>query len=236
MEAGFLLILLVATAALHYTHSFYSPFPELTGAPIRHDPIYNYVLVLGTVFGGYLGSRVLCAIIFSAIPHSVKTNRMVQCIALAVAAPAVIFALYIAAGSPALEQHVLVKWFARNWQRNGRKDVEWCLRLLVLLVCWQGLLGLAAAICRTAWYVLDLSINVIAGVGLEGTSQAADIEDITLPTGESEKAMGDTAMNGRTKNGMGSKAKDQTVGSGDDETRSRVQNWTGVNDLNRVTY
>lgn len=161
VEAGFLMLLAVAAGALHYSYSFHSPLPEYTGAPVRHDPVSNYLLVLGIAAAAYLGTRFACDTIVAVVPDSIKGRKFLRTGTYTAAALACAYAVYVVAGSPTLDDHVLVKWAARNWEQRGRQDAEWCLRLLVLLMCCQALLGAVTMAYRTAWWMLGIVAKVL---------------------------------------------------------------------------
>lgn len=164
VEAGFFCILVVATTAFHYSMGFYSPFPQLTGAPLQHDPFQNYLLVLAGAGVAYFTARVGCAGVSAIIPAHLKQKQYRGWPA--TLALAVVLASFLTVGAaPAFEKHALVKWLRKNWENNGRSDSLWCMRLFVLLAVWQCLFLGLAHILRVWWSLLKRCVNGVAQTG-----------------------------------------------------------------------
>lgn len=187
MEAVFLLALVASIAALHYTRDFHSAFAHLASdlkAVQQSSPLHNYLSLLALTLGAYLAARGTCAAVSSILPGSVKSNRFMKTVLIAVSVPAASWALYIAAGAPPLGEHVAVRWMLSNWERNGKRDVAWCARLFILLFCWQTLLAVGVtviyAITRVAVALVKFCLRNAVGNG-KMHSSASDVSAGIFP-------------------------------------------------------
>lgn len=167
VEVGFLLVLVAATAAFHYTRDFHSAFPHLSGSrpSVERGPLYNYLFLLAASATAYVASRRACSALSSALPASVKSSTAARRAAIALVMPAAACALHVVAGSPSIGDHVAWKWLSKNWENNGEKDLAWCARLFVLLCCWQALFAVVAAVCRMLGWGL---VRLVHGAEADG--------------------------------------------------------------------
>ncbi|CAM9521316.1 unnamed protein product, partial [Ectocarpus sp. 8 AP-2014] len=219
VEAAFVVALAVSTAALHYAHGFSPAFASLASsehavavAAATNGPFYNYVCLLAAAAAAYAAARTAAAYAAAAaaaaLPKS-SQGAAARRAALALCLPAVLLVCYVGAGYPRLDDTVVARWVAANWERNGERDLRWCGRLFALLACWQAVLAVAVAACR-----------VLAGlVLLPWTSDEASGRDSKSPSisGKQEQEEGEA------RNGCGSSVKEGkprgAVGK-DDRTQS----------------
>lgn len=158
MEAAFVVVLAVSTAALHYAHGFSPAFASLSSsehtaavAAATNGPLYNYVCLLAAAAAAYAAARTAAACASAAAlrkSQGTAAAAAARRAALALCLPAMLVVCYVGAGYPRLGDSVVARWMAANWERNGERDLGWCGRLFALLVCWQAVLAVAVAACR----------------------------------------------------------------------------------------
>lgn len=168
IEVGSLFVVTASTTALHFVYTvdgFDSPFPRLTGAPLKHDPLLNFGLVQSGALGTYFALRLVCHLLSSAIPESVKGSPWAHRGGIAVLAVAVLSCTVAAIDPQTIAQYVVVKWLRENWERQGRSDMMWCLRLFVLLLAWQLLFATVIFVLSRAYGLARLFFSALTGRG-----------------------------------------------------------------------
>ena len=166
VEMLFLAALASITAALHYARGSGPAFAEFfSGPPPNNSALHNYLCLFAATATAYLASRVATAVASKALPASIKASTAARGAALLLlCVPATVFTMYAAAGFPDLGGHVAAQWLVLNWERNGKNDAAWCVRLFALLFFWQAALAAAAVACRALARGL---VRVLATTGLE---------------------------------------------------------------------
>ncbi|CAN0044109.1 unnamed protein product [Pylaiella littoralis] len=157
VEAVFLVALAAVTAIIHYAHGFTPAFASFSTAAFAANsgPLYNYVCLLVAAAAAYTTARTAASYTSAAIsppppPPSSSSSGAKKIASLVVAARRTATALllpvvavigcYAGAGYPSLGGTVAGRWLSANWERNGERDLWWCGRLFVLLLCWQAAL------------------------------------------------------------------------------------------------
>lgn len=194
VEIGSLLVLLTATAALHYTMDFHSPFPMLTGGPSAHNPLLNFALVLAGTVGAYATVRTVCSVASSRIPESVKADCRTRSGAVAAFVLAIPCSILAVMGADVVAQNKIVIWLGRNWERQGKQDVMWCLRLFVLLAAWQFSFGILVFMFSKLWSLVWLCFRSLAGAGSGVETKNVSKGDVGTVPGSDSDLVGDVGV------------------------------------------
>lgn len=168
VEVGSLLAVTISTTVLHFVYTadgFDSPFPGLTGAPLKRDPLLNFGLVQSGALGAYFAVRLACHLVSSAVPESVKGSQWAHRSGIAVFVPTAISYIAAVIDTETIAQYTVVKWLRENWERHGRSDLMWCLRLFVLLLAWQLLFGAVIFVLNRVYRQVRLSFFALTGWG-----------------------------------------------------------------------